>query len=52
LAVVHDYDNYQRVYRPVVTSSRTLACADTRILGLPVLAGYFESGGLGVRLNQ
>jgi hypothetical protein len=29
LAVVHDYDNYQRVYRPVVTSSRTLACADT-----------------------
>jgi hypothetical protein len=29
LAVVHDYDNYQRVYRPVVTSSRTLACADS-----------------------
>jgi hypothetical protein len=27
LAVVHDYDNYQRVYRPAVTSSRTLACA-------------------------
>jgi len=29
-AVVHDYDNYQRIYRPVVTSSRTLACTDTR----------------------
>lgn len=27
-AVVHDYDNYQRLYRPVVTSSRTLACRD------------------------
>jgi hypothetical protein len=25
-AVVRDYDNYQRMYRPVVTSSRTLAC--------------------------
>jgi hypothetical protein len=29
LAVVHDYDNYHRVYQPVVTSSRTLACTDT-----------------------
>jgi hypothetical protein len=28
LAVVHDYDHYKRLYRPVVTSSRTLACAD------------------------
>jgi hypothetical protein len=28
-AVVHDYDNYQNTYRPVVTSSRTLACTDT-----------------------
>ncbi len=28
LAVVHDYDNYQRLYRPVVASSRTLACSD------------------------
>jgi hypothetical protein len=28
-AAVHDYDNYQHMYRPVVTSSRTLACADT-----------------------
>ena len=27
-AVVHDYDNYHRLYRPVVTSSRTLACTD------------------------
>jgi hypothetical protein len=27
-AVVHDYDNYQRMYRPTVTSSRTLACSD------------------------
>ena len=27
LAVVHDYDNYQHMYQPVVTSSRTLACA-------------------------
>jgi hypothetical protein len=26
LAVVHDYDNYQRMYRPVVTDSRTLSC--------------------------
>jgi hypothetical protein len=25
-AVVHDYENYQHMYRPVVTSSRTLAC--------------------------
>jgi hypothetical protein len=30
LAVVHDYDGYQEVYRPTVISSRTLACADTR----------------------
>jgi hypothetical protein len=29
LAVVHDYDSYQRVYQPVVTSSRTLVCAET-----------------------
>jgi hypothetical protein len=29
LGVVHDYDNYQRVYRPVVTSSRTLARSET-----------------------
>jgi hypothetical protein len=29
LAVVHDYDNYHRVYQPVVTSSRTVACTDT-----------------------
>jgi hypothetical protein len=29
LAVVHDYDNYQKVYRPVVISSRTVACAET-----------------------
>lgn len=28
LAVVHDYDNYQHMYRPVVASSRTLACTD------------------------
>lgn len=28
LALVHDYDNYGRVYRPVVASSRTLACTD------------------------
>ena len=28
-AVVHDYDNYQRMYRPVVTSAKTLACSDT-----------------------
>jgi len=27
-AVVHDYDNYQQVYRPVVTASKTLACTD------------------------
>ncbi|MBV9503909.1 MAG: hypothetical protein JO323_02780 [Acidobacteriia bacterium] len=26
--VVHNYDDYQQMYRPVVTSSRTLACAD------------------------
>jgi hypothetical protein len=30
LAVVHDFDSYHRVYRPVVTSSRTLACADSK----------------------
>jgi len=29
-AVVHDYDDYWRIYRPVVASSRTLACTDTR----------------------
>jgi hypothetical protein len=28
-AVVHDYDNYEHIYRPVVTSSRTLACTDS-----------------------
>ena len=28
-AAVHDYDNYQHMYRPVVTSSRTLSCVDT-----------------------
>jgi len=27
LAVVHDYDDYQRIYRPVVASSKTLAFA-------------------------
>jgi hypothetical protein len=27
-AVVHDYDNYERIYQPVVTSSKTLASAD------------------------
>lgn len=27
-AVVHDYDNYQHTYRPVVASARTLACTD------------------------
>lgn len=26
LAVVHDYDDYQRMYRPVVTASSTLSC--------------------------
>ncbi len=25
-AVVHDYDRYRQIYRPVVTASRTLAC--------------------------
>jgi len=29
LVVVHDYDNYHQMYRPAVTSSRTLACTDT-----------------------
>jgi hypothetical protein len=29
-AVVRDYDNYQRMYRPVVTSSKTLACNENR----------------------
>jgi hypothetical protein len=28
-SVVHNYDHYQRIYQPVVTSSRTLACTDT-----------------------
>jgi hypothetical protein len=27
--VIHDYDNYQHMYRPAVTSSRTLTCADS-----------------------
>ena len=27
-AVVRDYDNYQRMYRPVVASSKTLACTE------------------------
>ena len=27
-AVVHDYENYRRTYRPVVSSARTLACTD------------------------
>ena len=26
LAVVHDYDNYQRMYRPIVTSSNRFVC--------------------------
>jgi len=26
LALVHDYDSYQQMYRPVVTSSRSLGC--------------------------
>jgi hypothetical protein len=30
LAAVHDYDSYHKVYRPAVTSSRTLACAENR----------------------
>lgn len=29
LATVHDYDNYERVYRPVVSSSKTLGCTAT-----------------------
>ena len=28
--VIHDYDNYKRVYRPIVTSSRTLKFTDTQ----------------------
>lgn len=28
-AVVHDYNNYQRIYRPVVVSGKTLACTDS-----------------------
>jgi hypothetical protein len=28
-AVIHDYDDYAHLYKPVVKSSRTLACADT-----------------------
>lgn len=28
-SVVHDYDNYQRIYQPVVTASKTLASTDT-----------------------
>jgi hypothetical protein len=27
-SVVHDYDSYRRMYRPVVISSRTLACSE------------------------
>ena len=27
-SVVHDYDHYRQIYRPVVMSSRTLACTD------------------------
>lgn len=27
-AVVRDYDNYERIYRPVVTSSKMLACTE------------------------
>jgi hypothetical protein len=27
-AVVHDYDNYKQVYRPVVTASRSLTCTE------------------------
>ena len=30
MAVIHDYDNYQRMYQPVVASSRTLACSGDR----------------------
>ncbi len=30
LAVVHDYDHYQRMYRPVVTSSHQLPCTADR----------------------
>jgi len=29
LTVLHDYDKYQQIYRPVVVSSGTLACTDT-----------------------
>ena len=53
-AVTHDYDNYQRVYRPAVTASRTLSIAgETRefqmVLRLHVLGvnaamqGYYRS---------
>jgi hypothetical protein len=28
-AVVHDYDRYQEIYRPVVAASKTVACTDT-----------------------
>jgi len=27
-AVVHDYDHYQKMYQPVVASSKTLSCSD------------------------
>jgi|SRR5579871_3118239 len=30
LAILHDYDNYERMYRPIVTSSNTLACTADR----------------------
>jgi hypothetical protein len=29
-AVMHDYDNYKRLYRPAVAASRTLACTQSR----------------------
>ena len=29
LGVVHDYDNYGAVYKPVVTASQTIGCGDT-----------------------
>lgn len=30
LAVIHNYDDYQRMFQPVVASSRTLACSGTK----------------------
>jgi hypothetical protein len=32
-AVVHDYENYGRMYRPVVASARTLACTAASQVG-------------------